>query len=89
MPQSITATELARNLSDFLNRVRYRGEHFVIERNGEPVAALTPAPGAEGVTVRELVARLGHLAMPGEGFADDLEAIQSSQPAAEIREWPS
>jgi len=88
MPQRITATELARNLSDFLNRVRYRGEHFVIERNGEPVAALGPSTAA-GVALREVADRLGHMAMPGEGFADDLEAIQSSQPPAEMREWPT
>jgi prevent-host-death family protein len=38
----ITATELARNLSDVLNRVRYRGESFEIVRNGEIVAELRP-----------------------------------------------
>ncbi len=41
----VTATDFARNLSDFLNRVRYRDESFVIERNREPVAIITP-PGA-------------------------------------------
>ncbi|MFN0071262.1 MAG: type II toxin-antitoxin system prevent-host-death family antitoxin [Chloroflexota bacterium] len=36
----ITATELARNLSDVLNRARYRGEHFIVERNGEPIVTI-------------------------------------------------
>ena len=35
METRITPTELARSLSDVLNRVRYRGERFRIERNGE------------------------------------------------------
>ena len=84
----ITATELARNLSDLLNRVRYRGEEFVIERNGETVATLVPPP-AETIAVRELTARLRGVPSPGEGFADDLEAIQSSQPLARLVDWPS
>jgi hypothetical protein len=35
-----------------------------------------------GITLREVVARLGPLQMPGDGFADDLEAIQESQSEA-------
>jgi hypothetical protein len=33
----ISATELARKLGDVLGRVRYRGESFIVERNGAPV----------------------------------------------------
>ena len=35
----ITATELARGLSDILNRVQYHNEQFVIERNGVVVGS--------------------------------------------------
>jgi prevent-host-death family protein len=88
--QTITATELARRLSDVLNRIRYRGERFIVERNGEPVAALGPVAAApRGITLGELVARLGDLAPPGDGFADDLEAIQAAQPLPELPEWPN
>lgn len=89
METRITATELAKNLSDVLSRVRYRGEHFVVERNGEPVASLGPVTRPQGVTVRELVARVGHLKLPREGFADDLEQIQATQPPAEALRWPN
>jgi prevent-host-death family protein len=89
----ITATELARNLSDILNRVRYRDGEFVVERGGEVVAVLGPAPSAReqpaGIRLSELVARLGSLTTPGNGFADDLERIQANQPPAEPIEWPS
>ncbi|MEK7815163.1 MAG: type II toxin-antitoxin system prevent-host-death family antitoxin, partial [Chloroflexota bacterium] len=81
METRITATELAKSLSDVLNRVRYKGERFLIERNGQPVATLAPAaPVPGGITMRELVALLKDLGSPDKDFADDLEAIHSSQP---------
>ncbi|MBI2940904.1 MAG: type II toxin-antitoxin system Phd/YefM family antitoxin [Chloroflexi bacterium] len=89
METKITATELAKNLSDVLNRIRYRGERFVVERNGEPVATLAPVQAPPGITVGELIARLGDLGLPGDGFADDLEAIQAGQPKVAFPEWPS
>ena len=88
MDSKISATELARSLSEILNRVRYRGERFIIERNGDAVASLTPAVPTPGCTLADLVARLGNLDLPGEGFADDLEAIQSSQPTENPIRWP-
>lgn len=89
METKITATDLARSLSDVLSRVRYRRESFLIQRNGEAVATLTPAQPTSGVSLRDLVARLGPLAMPGDGFADNLEAVQSSQPKIGTPSWPS
>lgn len=89
METRITATELAKSLSDILNRVRYRGERFLIERNGEPVATLAPAAPAAGVTMRELLSRLADLPSPDDGFADDLEAIQSAQTKISPPLWPS
>ncbi len=89
METRITATELAKSLSDILNRVRYRGERFLIERGGEPVATLSPARPTQGITLRELAARLADIPLPGDGFADDLEAIQQSQPKAPAPSWPS
>ena len=80
METKITATELSRTLSDILSRVRYRGERFLIERNGEPVATLSPATPMSTISLGELLARLGDLSLPGEGFADDLETIQAGQP---------
>ena len=85
----ITATDLARNLSEVLNRVRYRGERFLIERNGEPVAALYPAGATPGIALAELADRLGDLRSPGEGFADDLEALQTGQSNAGPPPWDS
>ena len=89
METKITATDLARSLSDVLSRVHYRRESFLIERNGEVVATLIPSHPIPVVSLRDVVARLGPLAMPGDGFADDLEAVQSSQPKAGTASWPN
>jgi antitoxin (DNA-binding transcriptional repressor) of toxin-antitoxin stability system len=85
---TITATQLARQLSDVLNRVKYRGERFIIQRNGETVATIAPPCSVSGTTWTEFTARVPNLELPGDGFADDLEKIQASQGIAEMPEWP-
>ena len=89
MEKKITATELAKSLSDVLNRVYYRGESFVIERNGDVVATLGPAKPEKAATVGELIEHLKKIHWPLEGFADDLEAIQASQRKVEPPPWDS
>ena len=41
-PNHMTVTEAARNFSDLVNRVYYRGESTILTRNGIPVAYLSP-----------------------------------------------
>lgn len=57
MKKTISATTLARQLGDVLGRIRYRGESFVIERNGVAVARLSPAarrrPGRVTAALRQ------------------------------------
>ncbi|CAN5671809.1 hypothetical protein BH24ACT21_BH24ACT21_10440 [soil metagenome] len=38
--ESVGTHEAKTHLSEYLNRVHYRGERIVIERHGKPVAAL-------------------------------------------------
>ena len=87
METTITATELARGLSDILNRVRYRGERFIVERGGEPVAVLEPVGVRPAATLGEFMLRLSTLPIPDEGFANDLEEVQASQPPAGDVGW--
>jgi prevent-host-death family protein len=87
MDHRITATELARRLGDVLGRVRYRGDAFVVERNGEPVARLTPVAGSSATSLREALAAWDQ----GErdtSFADDLERV-SQQDRAPEPAWES
>lgn len=88
METTITATQLAKDLSDVLSRVKYRGERFVVQRNGETVATIIPADSSSGTSWEEFKSRVGDLELPGDGFADDLEAIQAAQGIAEMPEWP-
>ncbi|MGA3129214.1 MAG: type II toxin-antitoxin system prevent-host-death family antitoxin [Terracidiphilus sp.] len=39
----ISVTEAARNFADCVNRARYQGASFVLEKNGIPVARIVPA----------------------------------------------
>ena len=38
----ITVTEAARNFADCINRVRYQGTTFVLQKNGVAVARIVP-----------------------------------------------
>jgi prevent-host-death family protein len=75
MEHRITATDLARRLGDVLGRVRYRGDTFVVERNGEPVACVAPVPGATAATALEAFRAWAEAAPADASFADDLERV--------------
>lgn len=87
MDRTLTVKDLALSLTDVLDRVRV-GERFLIERDGVVIATIAPPSSTPGITGRQLAARLGDLMPPGEGFADDLEAIQAAQPRASAPAWP-
>ena len=56
MTHRISATELARRLGDVLGRIRYRGESFIVERNGKPVARIGPLASVGATTASEATA---------------------------------
>lgn len=92
MESTITEDELARHLSETLDRVHVRGERLTIDRAGQPIAILMPATAA--VTWRTLAKQLAAVGFPGDGFpvagfADDVEATQVAQPRLEPPAWPS
>lgn len=86
---TITTAELERGLGDVLNRVRYQGEQFRIERDGEAVAVLAPAGAPGHFMVGDFITLLERLPRPDDAFADDLAAIHAAQTAVEAPEWPS
>ena len=89
MSVRITATEAARNLSDLLNRVRYRGESFLIVRNGEEVGMLAPISSGKSTTLRQLVELVKEMGPPDDDFVSDLEEIHRQQPSLPRDPWPS
>lgn len=80
MEKVISATELARRLGDVLGRIRYRGESFVIERNGVAVARLIPAAGTPA-SVADALHAWRDAAEPDRGFAQALERIGAADRA--------
>lgn len=78
MEGRISATELARRLGDILGRVRYRGDSYVVERNGEPVARLVPVPGKATITLREALVSWRGAGRPDSSFAADLERVSEA-----------
>ena len=74
----VSATELARRLGDILGRIRYRGESFVVDRNGTPVARIGPV-GNRGVsTVAEALATWRAGGTPDPAFAQDLARVAAA-----------
>ena len=44
--RTLSVTDVVQNFSDYVNRVAYRGEAFLLVRGGKPLAELRPtAPG--------------------------------------------
>ena len=74
-----SATMLARSLPQYLNRVRNRGESFVVQRGGEIVCRIVPI-GPARCTVADLVCVLESAPMPDRGFLDAVERVNRRQP---------
>ena len=88
MAQTLSVTEAARHFAEYINRVAYRGESFVLVRGNKPVAELRPLPmGNRLAELPALLASLPHLT-PDEAaqFADDLDAARAELARVEIRD---
>jgi antitoxin (DNA-binding transcriptional repressor) of toxin-antitoxin stability system len=66
MSQTLTVTEIARHFAEYINRVAYRGEHFVLMRGNKPIAELRPVlAGKRLADLPALCASLPHLSHRG------------------------
>ncbi len=70
----ISVAEAKRRFADVLGTVHYRGERYVVERNGTPMAALVPLSDLEGAEQNS--EHRGFLALAG-AFADAPEFAES------------
>jgi antitoxin (DNA-binding transcriptional repressor) of toxin-antitoxin stability system len=77
-----SVTEVARNFAEFINRVAFRGERFVLMRGKKAVAELRPVP--TGKRLRELPELLASLPRLGSDEADAL-ARDLERAGAELR----
>jgi len=83
---TLSATQAARTFSDLLNRVRYRGEAFVIERGGEPVCEISPLKPPR-FTGADLLALLRSLPKPDAGFWDAVEEATRQETGVPESPW--
>lgn len=69
-----------------MNRVRYRGESFIVERGGKPICEILPArpPKFSGA---ELVNLLRSLPKPDEEYLTIVEEVIAKQPAVAKSGW--
>lgn len=88
MEHRISATDLARRVGDVLGRVRYRGDSFVVERNGEAVARVVPIGESSPTTLGEALRAWSEAAPADPTFADDLERVGSADRPPELP-WAS
>lgn len=82
----LSATAAVRGFSELLNRVRYRGESFIIERGGVPIGELRPAAPAR-FTGADLLTLLRSLPPVDEDFFDELEQVVRNQPLLPESPW--
>lgn len=79
MTTRVSATEAVRTFSDLLNRIRYRGEEFVVERAGEAVCRMTPAVPSKRMTLRELASLLREIPGADADYASDVRRAVRNQ----------
>jgi antitoxin (DNA-binding transcriptional repressor) of toxin-antitoxin stability system len=92
MPQTLSVTEIARHFAEYINRVAYRGECFVLVRGNKPIAELRPLPtGKRLAELPTLLASLPHLSeTEAVQFAADLTAAREALARAEAHDpWQS
>jgi antitoxin (DNA-binding transcriptional repressor) of toxin-antitoxin stability system len=92
MYETRSVTEVAHHFADYINRVVYRGERFVLVRGNKPVAELGPLPvGKRLAELPELFASLPKLSeVEATEFAEDIGSARAMLSAADVRDpWAS
>ncbi len=92
MSETLTVTEVVRHFAEYVNRVAYRGESFVLVRGNRPIAELRPLPAGKRLAdLPALLAALPHLSAAEAGqFGDDVDAARAELGRAEAGDpWRS
>lgn len=84
MTEALSVTEVVRHFADYVNRVVYRRESFVLARGGKPVAELRPVPaGSRLGDLPGILASLPRLDDADE-FAADMDAARAELAHSEL-----
>lgn len=76
---TLSVTEMVRGFSDYVNRVAYRGERFILLKGRKPVAELRPLPAGRLLGELEEILRTLPILSVDEAavFAADLEDVRA------------
>jgi antitoxin (DNA-binding transcriptional repressor) of toxin-antitoxin stability system len=86
MKSRISATEAARSFSELMNRVRYRGESFIVERGGKPMCEILPVQ-PQKFSGAEFVRLLRSLPKPDKEYLAVVEEVTTRQPTVAESGW--
>jgi antitoxin (DNA-binding transcriptional repressor) of toxin-antitoxin stability system len=87
-----SVTDVARNFADYVNRVAFRGERFILMRGRKPVAELRPVPLGRRVSeLPELLASLPRLSPDAAAeLGAEIERARAEANARRVRDpWES
>ena len=90
MAQTLSVTEVRRHFGEYINRVSYRGEYFVLVRGNKPVAELRPLQvGKRLAELPALLASLPHLSSAeATQLAGDLASARQTLTRAAVNNPP-
>ena len=71
---TISTMDVRKRVGDILNRVALRGDEFLIERKGKPLAVIMPVEKADAIR-RAARLRLGEWLSRPNSLASDAEAM--------------
>lgn len=89
---AVSVTELVRSFSDYVNRVAYRRERFILLKGRRPVAELRPLPAGRllGELEEALRALPSLTAAEAADFGTDLDVARAQMPPQGMRDpWDS
>ena len=88
MPRALTVTEMSRKFADYINRVAYRGERFILTRGNKPIAEIRPLPvGRKLSDLPDIMASLPHLTPEeAEAFGKDIDKAREAMNKIPIRD---
>lgn len=90
--KNLTVTEVVRNFSEYINRIVYRQESFILSKGKKPVAELRPVPtGRRLGDLPSILRSTPHLSEgDAETFANDIESAREALASGELRDpWAS
>lgn len=88
MPETLTVTEMSRKFAEYVNRVAYRGESFILTKGNKPVAEIRPLQSnAKLSDLAKMFESMPHLDPDDvEQFAKDIEDARNEMNSIPVRD---